>query len=100
MVEHSVYDPTGKMGDRRTTDTPQISFSGAAAAANGAGASEAQPMPMSRNEDKFHIKIFTESLYFFLSLLEVFKGTNTVKFFYGKGQQSTERSSSVTLAVV
>ena len=63
----SVSDPIGKMGDSRTTDTPQISFSGAGgAAANGPGASEAQPMPMSRNEDKFHIKIFTESLYFFV----------------------------------
>ena len=55
-----MWDPTGKMGDRRTTDTPQISFSGATAV-NGAGASEAQPMPMSRNEDLFHIKSFTES---------------------------------------
>ena len=53
-----VCDPTGKMGDRRTTDTPQISFSEAGAAVNGAGVSEAQPMPMSRNEDLFHIKEF------------------------------------------
>ena len=57
MVEHEcVCDPTGKMSDRRTTDTPQISFSGAGTAVNGAGVSEAQPMPMSRNEDLSHIK--------------------------------------------
>ena len=47
------------MSDRRTTDTPQISFSEAGATAvNGAGVSEAQPMPMSRNEDIFNIIIY------------------------------------------
>ena len=56
-----VCDPTSKMSDRRTTDTPQISFSEAGAAVNGAGVSEAQPMPMSRKGDLFHIKSFTES---------------------------------------
>ena len=70
-------DPTSKMSDRRTTDTPQISFSEAGAAVNGAGVSEAQPMPMSRNEDIFHIHFFTES---FNCALKMLSSTNTVAF--------------------
>ena len=79
-VDSKMCDPTTKMCVAgTTTDTPQISFSGANVAENtsGSGASEAQPISMSRNEEELNVTDIN-TLNFLVSHFPVGLGTSTL----------------------